>query len=106
MQSSSNIRQRCQHVAALRNSVLDGDETDDTSVEPSADASPNNSDVDPDGTPLFDTYERATLFGLEPKAEVDPLDNGLQFTGPIILLASIYVTLALFFADEVPPLDL
>ena len=59
MQSSSNIRQRCQHVAALRNSVLDGDETDDTSVDPSADASPNNSE-DPDGTPLFDTYERAT----------------------------------------------
>ena len=90
----------------MRNSLGDGDEADDTSIDPSADASPNNSDVDPDGTPLFDTYERATLFGLEPKAELDPLDNGLQFTGPIILFLSVYVTLALFLGDEVPPLDL
>ncbi len=53
---------------------------------------------DPDGVPLFD--QRATFFGLEPKAELDPLDNGLTFTGPIILFFSIYLTLSLFFAGE------
>ena len=56
---------------------------------------------DPDGVPLFDTNDRATLFGLEPNAEMDPLDNpGLQFTGPLIMFLSIYVTLSLFFAGE------
>mmetsp|Transcript_5611 Transcript_5611/g.8356 ORF Transcript_5611/g.8356 Transcript_5611/m.8356 type:complete len:135 (-) Transcript_5611:152-556(-) len=54
---------------------------------------------DPDGVPLFDTNDRATLFGLEPNAEMDPLD-GLQFTGPLIMFLSIYVTLSLFFAGE------
>ena len=70
----------------------------------------NNNNEEPDGVPLFDTNERgATLFGLEPNnAEgMDPLDNGLQFTGPVILLASIYITLSLFFADTdvIPPVD-
>ena len=59
---------------------------------------------DPDGVALVDTNERATLFGLEPRADVDPFDNGLQFTGLIILLFSIIVTLCLFFADDMPPL--
>ena len=69
---------------------------------------------DPDGTPLFDTNnKRPTLFGLEPNyidnddpsseyAGIDPLDNGLQFTGPIIMMLSIYVTLSLFFGDGMP----
>ncbi|KAL7534509.1 hypothetical protein ACHAXR_007264 [Thalassiosira sp. AJA248-18] len=61
---------------------------------------------DPDGIPLFDTNERATLFGLEPNTDYDPLDNGLQFTGPIILFFSIYVTLSLFGVGDMPPLDL
>lgn len=61
-------------------------------------------ELDSDATPLFET-ERATLFGLEPKAELDPLDNGLTFTGPIILLASIYLTISLWFVDDVPPLE-
>ena len=64
-----------------------------------------NFNDDPDGVPLFDTNEQATLFGSEPRADVDPLDNGLQFTGPIILLLSIYVTLFLFFAEDMHPLD-
>ena len=56
---------------------------------------------DPDGVPLFDTNDRATLFGLEPNPESDPLDNpGLQFTGPLILFLSIYVTLSLFFPGD------
>ncbi|KAL7494039.1 hypothetical protein ACHAWT_002954 [Skeletonema menzelii] len=56
---------------------------------------------DPDGVPLFDTNDRATLFGLEPNAEMDPLDNpGLQFTGPLIMFLSIYITLSLFFAGD------
>jgi len=56
---------------------------------------------DPDDVPLFDTNDRATLFGLEPNAELDPLDNpGLQFTGPLIMFLSIYVTLSLFFAGD------
>jgi len=61
--------------------------------------SPGNDD--PDGVPLFDTNDRATLFGLEPNPESDPLDNpGLQFTGPLILFLSIYVTLSLFFPGD------
>mmetsp|Transcript_13879 Transcript_13879/g.19726 ORF Transcript_13879/g.19726 Transcript_13879/m.19726 type:complete len:140 (+) Transcript_13879:20-439(+) len=66
------------------------------------DSESNRSDTsDPDGVPLFDTNDRATLFGLEPNAEMDPLDNpGLQFTGPLILFLSIYVTLSLFFAGD------
>jgi len=71
-------------------------------------------EVDPDGTPLFDTNnKRPTLFGLEPNyvdnddpsseyAGIDPLDNGLQYTGPIIMMLSIYVTLSLFFGDGMP----
>lgn len=61
--------------------------------------SPGNDD--PDGVPLFDTNDRATLFGLEPNPDSDPLDNpGLQFTGPLILFLSIYVTLSLFFPGD------
>ncbi|KAL7519570.1 hypothetical protein ACHAWX_004330 [Stephanocyclus meneghinianus] len=59
--------------------------------------------IDPNATPLFD--ERATLFGLEPKAELDSLDNGLQFTGPIILLGSIYFMASLWFPEDVAPLN-
>jgi hypothetical protein len=47
--------------------------------------------------PLFDPTERATLFSLEPKGEVDPLDNGLVVTGPIIMLGSLYVMWAMIF---------
>ncbi|KAL3789628.1 hypothetical protein HJC23_003177 [Cyclotella cryptica] len=59
--------------------------------------------IDPNATPLFD--ERATLFGLEPKADLDSLDNGLQFTGPIILLGSLYFMASLWFPEDVPPLN-
>lgn len=57
---------------------------------------------DPEGIPIFDTNDRATLFGLEPNAEMDPLDNnpGLQFTGPLIMFFSIYITLSLFTAGD------
>jgi len=58
---------------------------------------------DPDGTPLFDTNnKRPTLFGLEPNyidnddpsseyAGIDPLDNGLQFTGKSALVLFYHV---------------
>ena len=71
---------------------------------------------DPDGTPLFDTNNnRPTLFGLEPNnydvdndngeyTGIDPLDNGLQYTGPIIMMLSIYVTASLFFGEDAMPL--
>ena len=62
-----------------------------------------STELDQDATPLFE--EPVTLFGLEPKTELDPLDNGLTFTGPIILLASIYFTISLWFVDDIPPLD-
>lgn len=61
-------------------------------------------ELDPDATPIFDE-KPATLFGLEPKAELDPLDSGLTFTGPVILLVSIYITISLWFVDDVDPLD-
>ena len=59
-------------------------------------------DDDVEGVPIFDSNDRATFFGLEPKAGgdlPDPLDNGLQFTGPVVMLISVYVTLSLFFGD-------
>ena len=63
----------------------------------------NDRDEDPEGVPLFDTNDRTTtLFGLEPNSDVDPLDNGLQFTGPLIMFASIYVCLSLVFGDGMP----
>ena len=113
---------------AHRNGVLcnnspnnnDNKEDDDTLNTPSSllldqilklETSPEE---DPDGTPLFDTNnKRPTLFGLEPNnydvdndngeyTGIDPLDNGLQFTGPLIMMLSIYVTLSLFFGDGMP----
>ena len=81
------------HKSIIKASSNDEEDSDGLKVE-----------LDPDATPLFEG-ERATLFGLEPKAELDPLDNGLTFTGPIILLASIYLTISLWFVDDVPPLD-
>jgi len=61
-------------------------------------------ELSPDATPIFEE-KPATLFGLEPKAELDPLDSGLTFTGPVILLVSIYITISLWFLDDVDPLD-
>ena len=55
---------------------------------------------DLDGVPIFDTNKRVTFFGLEPNDELNPLDNSLQFTAPIILFLSIYVTLSLFFSGD------
>jgi hypothetical protein len=60
-----------------------------------------NTKLDEDATPIFEDNQ-VTFFGLEPKAELDPLDNGLVFTGPIILLVSIYLTVSLWFVDDVP----
>ena len=78
--------------------------SDDYNDEETIDTlSPNNNNEDPDGVPLFDTNDRTTtLFGLEPNSDVDPLDNGLQFTGPLIMFASIYVCLSLVFGDGMP----
>ena len=61
-------------------------------------------ELSPDATPIFEE-KPATLFGLEPKAELDPLDSGLTFTGPVILLVSIYITISLWVLDDVDPLD-
>ncbi|KAL3816277.1 hypothetical protein ACHAXA_008085 [Cyclostephanos tholiformis] len=56
-----------------------------------------------------DQRQGATFFGLEPKAPargadgnflMDPLDDGLRFTGPIVMLISIYVMLSLFFGND------
>lgn len=80
--------------------------SDDYNDDETIDTPPNNNndryEDDPDGVPLFDTNDRATLFGLEPNSDVDPLDNGLQFTGPLIMFASIYVCLSLVFGDGMP----
>ena len=78
----------------------DNNKSSDSLSDDSGDIfSPGNDD--PDGVPLFDTNDRATLFGLEPNPDSDPLDNpGLQFTGPLILFLSIYVTLSLFFPGD------
>ncbi len=98
----------CLSCAALRSesrypSIInfsDNNKSSDSLSDDSEDInSPGNDD--PDGVPLFDTNDRATLFGLEPNPESDPLDNpGLQFTGPLILFLSIYVTLSLFFPGD------
>ena len=108
-----NIQQRRGHTFMIKNSPLDDGDGDDVDVDPSTYATEHDTNRfvdDPDGIPLFDTNERqATLFGLEPNSDLDnPLDNGLQFTGPVILFLSVYATLSLFFADTdmaPPPLD-
>lgn len=85
-----------QHLKSfLRTSDNDNDTTNQIDVE-----------LDPDATPLFE-QEPPTLFGLEPKSELSPLDNGLTFTGPLILMASIYLIVSVWFGDDVyvPPLD-
>jgi hypothetical protein len=83
------------HKSILRTSDNDNDKTNQIDVE-----------LDPDATPLFE-QEPPTLFGLEPKSELSPLDNGLTFTGPLILFASMYLIVSVWFGDDVyvPPLD-
>ena len=90
----------------FKNSQNDDNESTD-STESQDRTAENNMFIteDPDGVPLFDTNDRATLFGLDPKAELDSMDNGLAFTGPIIFFFSMYFTLSLFFpTDEIPPI--
>jgi len=70
----------------------------------------NGEDVNDDDDDELDRAnynKRATFFGLEPR-ELPPIeegtpvlsvDDGLQFTGPIIMILSMYFTLALFFGD-------
>lgn len=70
----------------------------------------DNNDVNDDDDSELDrtnNNKRATFFGLEPR-ELPPIeegtpvlsvDYGLQFTGPVIMILSIYFTLALFFGD-------
>ena len=101
------------HLISLNNNNSPSDDTGSNDIieEDTATTSPLSAfNDDPDGIPLFDTNERpATLFGLEPNAELDySMDNGLQFTGPVILFFSMYITLSLFgvFGDALPPLDL
>ena len=83
--------------------ILQASDTEDTEdkLKDTTQALDNDDEL---GTPLFDTNDSATLFGLEPNnAEgIDPLDNGLQFTGPIIMFASIYVCLSLVFGGGMP----
>lgn len=104
--SSHHRRLFSRNIGILQNSSGDYGDYDDADGPEDEISSEYD---DPDGVPLFDTNEMrggATLFGLEPNSDLDPLDNGLQFTGPIVMLFSIYVTLSLFFADDMPPLDL
>lgn len=82
----------------LTNSENDDDDKFNEPYQPPQGPTFFRLEEDPDGVPIFD--QRATFFGLEPKAELDPLDNGLAFTGPIILFFSVYLTLSLFFAGE------
>ena len=88
------------HVRSIHpTTIFNSSDNNNDPTEDSENGRPETND--PDGVPLFDTNERATLFGLEPNAEMDPLDNpGLQFTGPLIMFLSIYVTLSLFFAGD------
>jgi len=49
-----------------------------------------------------DTITGPTFFGLEPKQNFDSMDNGLLFTGPLILLGSVYLMILPFITDDVP----
>jgi hypothetical protein len=88
------------HVASPLLSLLGGDGDDEY-----YDSRIDGDDID------FDESERrgATFFGLEPKASardedgnssIDPMDDGLRFTGPIVMMISLYVTLSLFFGND------
>jgi hypothetical protein len=75
------------------------------------DVTTNNNDAEKklDSSTTNNNNKRATFFGLEPRElpsssdDNTPMllsvDNGLQFTGPIVMILSIYFTLALFFGD-------
>ena len=91
----SRIR-RSQCTAVLNLALEDDDNGEDVNYD--------DDDAELDRT---NNNKRATFFGLEPR-ELPPIDegtpvlsvdDGLQFTGPIIMILSIYFTLALFFGD-------
>lgn len=106
LMASRHELKRTQHTR-INNSLNNDDSPTDATNNDIIEEMDTPFDDDPDGVPLFDTNERAaTLFGLEPNADVDTVDSGLVFTGPIILFFSIYLTLSLFFSDDMPPLDL
>lgn len=46
--------------------------------------------------------EMLTFLGLTPKQELDSLDNGLVFLGPIILIVQLLVMYEMVFGSEVP----
>jgi hypothetical protein len=92
-----------QHLGSIILNKSSDDYNDEETIDTLAPNNNNEINEDPDGVPLFDTNDRTTtLFGLEPNSDVDPLDNGLQFTGPLIMFASIYVCLSLVFGDGMP----
>jgi hypothetical protein len=100
-QHRSSLRRSTQCTTVL-NLSLNNDDNDVTN---------NNNDAEKklDSTTNY-SNKRATFFGLEPR-EPPPssdddntpmllsVDNGLQFTGPIVMILSIYFMLALFFGD-------
>ena len=93
----------CNHHRMRILQASDAEDTEKQSLEDTIQTQSLDDDDDL-GVPLFDTNDRATLFGLEPNNAdgLDPLDNGLQFTGPIIMFASIYICLSLVFGDGMP----
>mmetsp|Transcript_13070 Transcript_13070/g.24526 ORF Transcript_13070/g.24526 Transcript_13070/m.24526 type:complete len:164 (-) Transcript_13070:1828-2319(-) len=92
------MKTRKRKMKHLTNSENDDDDKFKEPYQPPQGPTFFGLEEDPDGVPLFD--QRVTFLGLEPKAELDLLDNGLAFTGPIILFFSVYLTLSLFFAGE------
>ena len=74
------------------------------------DGSYDDRSIDADNVDIDESERRgATFFGLEPKslardengnASMDTMDDGLQYTGPIVMMISLYVTLSLFFGND------
>jgi len=103
---------------ALRKSS--NDDNDSTSGDPSALPADHKNDEAEEAPTFFGLEPKSepppTLFGLEPNSsgglyDDDPLGGGLLFTGPLILIASIYMMIEIFFGDydditsSLPPPD-
>eukprot|EP00591_Stephanopyxis_turris_P004546 CAMPEP_0195526128 /NCGR_PEP_ID=MMETSP0794_2-20130614/27024_1 /TAXON_ID=515487 /ORGANISM="Stephanopyxis turris, Strain CCMP 815" /LENGTH=122 /DNA_ID=CAMNT_0040656749 /DNA_START=175 /DNA_END=543 /DNA_ORIENTATION=+ len=57
-----------------------------------------------DGEPVErenENEQSKTFLGLSPKQEVDSLDNGLSFAGPVILLVQLYILFSVATGTDV-----
>ena len=62
--------------------------------------SPSVTEVSEDGRE--EDFDRPTFLGLSSKKDVDSLDNGLLFLGPILLFVQLSIMWEMIFGTEIP----